>query len=351
MSGCELLEGRFIFQSKTCIQWARMISDCMRPSSPRCWKLLRMIDSSVNSLRNWFERRRQVPRAPDPSRHIVSYFALAFGELALGMSGIFVKWANAPGAVNGMYRMGIATALLAIPFSVQIKRRGQPSARHAWFAVLSGMLFALDLMAWNTAMLITSAANATLFGNTSPLWVGIGSLVLFKRRLHPTFWAGTFLTMTGAAVILSRDFLTHPTLGTGDLLGLSAGLFYGLFFLAAERAREKLSSLAALWISAASSTAILYILSLVFSQPLTGYSARTYANLLALALVVQIGGWLAINHALGHLPATLVAPTMLGQVVFTALLAVPLLGQPLGPTQVGGGLIVLAGILIVHRSR
>jgi len=310
-----------------------------------------MIDSSVISLRSWLERRRRIPRAPDPSRHIFPYFALAFGALALGMSGIFVKWANAPGAVNGFYRMGIATVLLSFPFSVQVRRRGQPSARYAWFAVLSGSLFALDLMAWNTAMLITSAANATLFGNTSPLWVGIGSLVLFKRKLRPTFWAGTLLTMIGAAVVLGRDYLTHPTLGTGDMLGLVAGLFYGLFFLAAERAREKLSSLAALWISAASSTAILYILSLVFSQPLTGYSPRTYANLLALALVVQVGGWLAINHSLGHLPAALVAPTMLGQAVFTALLAVPLLGQPLGPTQAGGGLIVLAGILIVHRSR
>jgi drug/metabolite transporter (DMT)-like permease len=37
--------------------------------------------------------------------------------------------------------------------------------------------------------------------------------------------------------------------------------------------------------------------------------------------------------------------------VLTALLAVPLLGQPLSPAQIIGGVVVLAGIWIVHRQR
>ena len=41
---------------------------------------------------------------------------------------------------------------------------------------LAGLFFAGDLATWNTAILIGSASNATLFGNTSPLWVGIGAM-------------------------------------------------------------------------------------------------------------------------------------------------------------------------------
>ncbi len=287
---------------------------------------------------------------PFVSAALVPYLALAFGLLALGLSAIFVKWANAPGAVSGLYRMTIAAAVLVLPFAAELRRRPPSSRRHVLYAVIAGLFFAADLTTWNTAVLITSAANATLFGNTSPLWVGIGAMVLFKERLRPAFWIGMIVALLGAAAILGADYATHPTLGLGDLLGLLAGFFYGMFLLAAQRARDRLSSLTAWWVSAATSTVALLGLSLLLQQPLFGYSAETIVNLVALALVTQVGGWLAINYALGHLRASLVAPTLLLQPVLTAGFAVPLLNQPISTTQVVGGLLVLAGILLVHRS-
>jgi drug/metabolite transporter (DMT)-like permease len=92
-------------------------------------------------------------------------------------------------------------------------------------------------------------------------------------------------------------------------------------------------------------------MSFTFNQPLLGYPPETYLNLVAVALLAQVGGWLAINYALGHLRASLIAPTLLGQPVITALLAVPLLGQSLSAVQVLGGLLVLSGIYIVHRTK
>lgn len=279
------------------------------------------------------------------------YLALCFGLAGIGLSAIFVKWANVPGAVSGFYRMVIAAGVMVIPFGIQARRRAPLSRRHVVFAVIAGLFFAGDLTTWNTAVLIGNAANATLFGNTSPLWVGIGALILFKEKLRPLFWGGMLIALFGAAVILGQDFMIHPTLGAGDLLGLLAGFFYGMFFLATERARDALSSLSSWWISAAVCAATLLALSILFQQPLTGYSAAAYLNLLALALIVQVFGWLSINYALGHLPASLVAPTLLGQPVITALAAAPLLGQSLSATQMVGGLIVLAGIYTVHRSK
>jgi len=77
----------------------------------------------------------------------------------------------------------------------------------------------------------------------------------------------------------------------------------------------------------------------------------TYVNLVGIALVTQVGAYLAITYALGHLPASIVSPTLLMQPVLTALLAVPLLGEHLSAVQISGGLIVIAGISLVHRSR
>ncbi|MBM4465013.1 MAG: DMT family transporter [Chloroflexi bacterium] len=55
---------------------------------------------------------------------------------------------------------------------------------------------------------------------------------------------------------------------------------------------------------------------------------------LAMGLVPQVFGYLALNHALGYLPASIVAPIMLGQPVVTAILAGPLLGEALSLWQV-----------------
>jgi drug/metabolite transporter (DMT)-like permease len=95
----------------------------------------------------------------------------------------------------------------------------------------------------------------------------------------------------------------------------------------------------------------LLAVSLALRQPLTGYSAFTYLNFLALAVVTQLFGHLSINYALGYLPASIVAPTLLGQPVVTALLAGPLLGERLSAWQVLGGALVLVGVYTVHRSR
>jgi len=286
----------------------------------------------------------------NPSR-FPAYLALGVGILSLGFSAIFVRWANAPGIVTSFYRMAIATALLAWPFYRRVKATGSLSRRGLRFAVLGGLFFLADVALWSTGVVLSGATNPTLLANTAPLWVGLGALVLFRERLKAMFWVGLMLAMTGAVVILGLDSLRAVSFGVGTLFGLLAGIFYGGYFLITQRGRETLDSLTYFWPAAVSSTLGLLILSLALHQPLTGYPASAYLNFLALGVVTQVFGYLAINHALGYLPASIVSPTMLGQPVVTAILAGPLLGEALSVWQALGGLTVLAGVYVVHRSQ
>ena len=287
------------------------------------------------------------------------YLALGFGIVAASMSAILVRWANAPAAVNGFYRMAAAAILMTIPLVRQITRRSSSqvviqelrASRSVGLAAFAGMFFAFNLTLWNTGALITSAANVMLLGNTSVLWVPLAGLVLFKERLRPTFWGGLALALFGAVVILGRDLLAHPTLGIGDLLALLASLFYTGYLLTMERVRAKLSTLAAWWTATTASALTLIVLTLLLQQSLVGYAWTSYAIFVATALVVQIGGFLSLSYALGHLPASLVSASLLAQPVITAFLAVPLLGQSVGVVQAIGGALVLGGIFIVHKSR
>lgn len=285
------------------------------------------------------------------NRRFYLYLALAAGVLGLGFSAIFVRWANAPGVVTSFYRVAVAVVLMAVPFYRRARAKGELPRDGIRFAVLGGLFFAADLALWATGVMMSGATNPTLLANASPLWVGLGALWLFRERLEAAFWVGLGVAMAGAAVILGLDALRAASLGWGTLLGLLASVFYGGYFLLAQRGRESLDSVTYFWLAALSSTLALLALSLALGQPLTGYPPSTYLDFLAVGLVSQVIGYLAINYALGHLPASLVAPTMLGQPVMTAILAVPLLGEGLRPLQVVGGVAVLAGVYLVHRSR
>lgn len=289
-----------------------------------------------------------VAAADAPSRARL-YGALALGILCIGFSAIFVKWSNVPGTVSALYRVVIATVVLAPPFMRQLaKGRVSRSPRIWLLAVVAGIFFALDLAVWNSSLSVTSAANATLLGNDAPIFVGLGALLLFHERLRPVYWLGLVVALIGMSVIVGWDVLSRSPLGAGDLLALLAGTFYAGYMLITQRIRAGMDTLSSLWIAGFAGAVLLLAFNLATGQALAGFSAQTYLALLGLGLVSQVVGWLAINYALGHLPASVVSPTLLGQPIVTALLAVPLLEEQLEPRVAVGGLVALLGIYIVN---
>ncbi len=282
---------------------------------------------------------------------VFAYLALVVGIICISFSAIFVRLSNAPGTVAAFYRMAIPTALFFVPFVIKRRRQGSFHKSTIRFAVFGGILFALDLSLWATGITISGATNPTLLANTAPLWVGLGALLIFHEKLKPLFWLGLGLAMLGALLVVGQHALQDLSLGVGTLLGLGAGVFYGAYFLVTQVGRKNLDLLSYFWISMLSATALLFAINIILGQPLLGYPKETYLSLLALGLISQGVGWLAINFVQGLLPATLVAPTLLAQPIVTAVLARPILGETHQPWQVMGGLWVLAGVYLVHRSR
>ena len=282
-----------------------------------------------------------------------AYLALAIGILCIGMSAIWVKWAGVPGPVAGLYRVVTALVVLGLPCAARQRQAaaGPLGRRAVVLAALSGVWFAGDLATWSESVRHTSAANATLIGNLAPLWVALGALLFWRLRLRAGFWAGLALALAGGAIIVSADMDAGLSFGAGDGLAILSSLFYAAYLLNTEYSRRTLGTLAFMWLSALGSTVVLIVTCAALGLPATGFSTQTYLALLGMGLVSHVGGWLAINYALGHLPAPLVSVTLLGQPVMTALLGVPLLGERLTLPQIGGGLIVLTGIYLANRAQ
>jgi drug/metabolite transporter (DMT)-like permease len=285
-------------------------------------------------------------------RPILPYFALFIGIICLSFSAMFGKWANAPGPVIGFYRIGFATVILLPLFLYRSHKLGLKLTRAViLLPILGGIFTALDHGTWNSSLRYTSAANATLLGNTAPLWVALISWLVFRQKLRGLFWVGLAFALGGAMIVLGSDFLLHPTIGLGDLLAMAAGVFYAGYFLVTERGRQKLDTLSYVWLVDLFAAITLLFITLGMKMPLGGYPTQSWMAFLGAAVVSQVGGYLSIGYALGHLPASVVSPTLIGQPVVTALLAIPLLGEGLRTEQWLGGLVVLIGIYLVHRSR
>ena len=278
------------------------------------------------------------------------YIALAVGISALSLSAMFVRWADAPGAVTGFYRLLFSTIFLAPLFVRQQKTLESIDKRYYIFPLLGGLFTAFDFAFWNSSLKFTTAANATLLGNTSPLWVALFAFFVLREKLRGTFWIGLVIALTGAVLVMGSDFLNHPTLGLGDVMASTAAIFYASYQLITQRGRKYIDPLRYTWLVGVSAVIGMFIMNLVLGNQLTDYPARTWGIFLATAVVSQMIGYLAITYALGHLPASIVSPTLVGQPILTAVLAIPLLGEIPNTTQWVGGAIALVGIYLVNQS-
>jgi drug/metabolite transporter (DMT)-like permease len=282
---------------------------------------------------------------------VLAYAALGLCVLVLSLSGLFVRWAGAPGPVTSFYRMGIASVVMTA-IVVQRRARVRPARWGLMLLPLVGGLFtALDHSTWSTAIGYTNIANATLLNNIAPLWVALVAVLFWRERLKGLFWVGLGLALSGAAIVFGSDIINDPHLGRGDLLAIFSSIFYAGYFLVTQRGRLHFDVIPYVWLTTFVAALFLLGVNLVAGNQLLGLPLQTYLMFLAVALISQITGYFSLSYALGHLPASVVAPTMILQPVMTALLAIPLAGELLSTSQWVGGGAVLAGIYIVNRVR
>src|SRR6266498_3805369 len=296
------------------------------------------------------QNQRSTPQSGSVDKTLLAYLALGIGIFSLSFSAMFVRWANAPGPVTAFYRLFFSIFLLLPFFLSRLKTNHSIKSGAILFPLLAGVFTACDLGLWTASLSYTTAANATLLGNTAPLWVALGTWLILKQRLTSGVWRGLAVTLLGAALIMGTDFILHPRFGVGDAMAVFTGIFYGGYFLFTERSRTRFDPIIHIWFVGVGASLSLFLVNTVLQYPLTGYPTQTWLVFLCTAVVSQLIGYMSLAYALGHLPASVVSPTMILQPIMTTLLAIPLLGEIPSIWQGIGGAIALIGIYVVNES-
>lgn len=277
------------------------------------------------------------------------YVAIVLGAFCISFSPVLIKATGAPGTITAFYRLLIGSVVIFIPFIISHLRKKQTLPwRGIYLATLAGLFLAIDMALWTHGIMVSNAAMPTLVGNLASVWVGIGSVFIFKEKQSLGFWLGLFVALLGVTFLMLRDFYFPTGIFEGLVLGLFAGMFYAGFMLITQKGRKLLNTINYLFFSSVATTIFLGVFALLLNEPFSGYSNYTWQLFIIMGILIQAGAWFLINYAQGYLPASLITPTLLIQPVLAAVIAWFMLDEHLGVWHIIGGVVVVVGIYIVH---
>jgi drug/metabolite transporter (DMT)-like permease len=217
--------------------------------------------------------------------------------------------------------------------------------------LLSGLFLGAHFFFWITSLSSTSVLSSVVIVTTNPIFVGLASILFLKERLHWQLVVGIVLAAAGGGVIALLDKDASPGSLYGDLMSLCGAVMMSCYLLVGRRIRARID----VW----SYVAMVYSVAAVFligiaalgGDRVLSYPPRTYVLFLLLALVPQLIGHSALNWALGHATATIIAVCILGEPIAACVIAYVFLGERFTISQALGGALILGGILVSLRQR
>ena len=266
----------------------------------------------------------------------------------MGASPIFVRLADVGPFASAFWR-----TFLALPFLWAWARLDTGGAVD-WTALshppvlLAGLFFAGDLFFWHLSILGTTIANATFLATISPIWVALGAGLFLRERIGTGPLIGLALCMAGGLALLGNSYGFAPERLTGDLYGIATSVFFGAYILAMRRARTDCGAATLVFLSTAVTAACLLLVTLLLESAILPRSWSGAASLLGLALISQVAGQGLLAVAIGSLPAMFSALVIFIEAIAAAGFGWLILGEALGPAQLFGGLIILAGIWVAR---
>jgi len=281
------------------------------------------------------------------NRRPVIISILIVGIVAVSFASIFIKLiGSANPIVITLWRL-VFSSMIIVPIGIAIlgRRLVDIVLKHGKVLTLSGFFLSVHFFFWIASLAYTSVASSVVIVTTNPVWVGIGSYLIYREKITKSIMVGIGLTVIGGAIIGFGDFSVSPRTLFGDGLALCGAFIASGYLLVGKKARKSLSILEYITPVYTIAAAFALVFCLFLSLDLTGYTPRIFLLLLALAIVPQLIGHTTFNWALGVMPASLVAVAIVGEPVGSTVLAYFILGEKLTMAKMIGGGIIISGIM------
>jgi drug/metabolite transporter (DMT)-like permease len=276
--------------------------------------------------------------------------ALALGILCISIFPILVRLHLTNGLISAFYRMFIATLLL-LPYVIISKKFQLPKTKNLILAAVCGIIFAADIAVWNIAIQESTATQATLLSNLSPVWLGIISFLFLKNKPAINFWIGTAVALFGMVIFMGFETISQFHFDLAFFLAILSGVLYANYLLISKNVLSKIDVLSFMTITLIAASLFLGLLCWITKEPFSGFSNTAWLVLFVQGAVCQLTAWLLISYSTQHLRATRISLSLLGQAVLATLLAWLFLDEKINWHMIIGGIFLLLGIRITFYNK
>ena len=215
-----------------------------------------------------------------------------------------------------------------------------------------GIVLAIEIALFFSAIKETSVANVTVIGSLTPLLLFGVATRRFSERVSGRVIAATILALVGVVAVVFGSSTGARWSPVGDGLAIGALVFFAAYFALGKVARQTLSSITLQTHSLISGVPVILVVFFIDSGGLPAPPASQWWYVFGLVLFPSTGH-LLINWAHEHVSLTLVSLMTLGVPVLSSLGAALLFDESLVALQLIGMAIVTAvlSFAIVETSR
>ncbi len=295
------------------------------------------------------------------------YTIALIAALILSTTAIFIRYLTEnyrlPALILAFWRdlfvvLVLAAALAALGKLSLLRMDRQ----HLPYFVIYGLVLALFNSLWTLSVALNGAAVATVLVYSSAAFTALLGRVFLKESLGWVKIAAVVLSVGGC--VLVADALNAAAWQvnlTGILTGIAAGLLYAVYSLMGRSGSQNgLNTWTILFYTFSFATGFLLVFNLIPGGPLPG-SAAVPAELLWLGRSMAGWGILFILSAgptlvgygmyvlsMSYLPSSVANLIVSLEPAFTAVIAYFVLGEMLTGVQIGGSLMILAGVVLLR---
>ncbi len=279
-------------------------------------------------------------------RRTLTLSVLAVGIISISFAAIFIKLIGDVNAVVIATWRLLISAFIVIPIGLlTLRKRLFEIVRLHWKVLsLSGFFLGIHFILWIASLSYTSVASSVVIVCTNPVWVGVFSFFFLGERPTRKILIGIVLTVLGSIVIGWGDLSLSPLALLGDVLALSAALLASGYLILGRKVRPNLSLLEYVTPVYSVAALVTLIIALCMDLDFVGYGLRIFILFAALAIIPQLIGHTSFNWALGYLPVSVVAVTIVGEPIGSTILAYCILHEELTAAKVVGGVLIIVGI-------
>jgi drug/metabolite transporter (DMT)-like permease len=291
---------------------------------------------------------RKASSGKSTTAHPFAFVALVISNVLLAFGPVFVRMSDVGPVAAGFWRIALAAPIL---LAVALGSGWRPAglSRGVWVALaVGGLCFALDLATWHLGIKKTQLANATLFGNSATLFFPVYGFLVARTWPSKEQGFALLLALLGAGLLMGRSLQVRADQFYGDLLCLTAGILYTVYFVAMAKARDTMAPVPALAMSTLASLVPLIVFAWALGEKIM---PTDWWPLIGLALASQVLGQGLMIFALGQLSPMVIGIGLLTQPVIAATIGWLWYGERLDGWDLIGAVAVAAALVLVRRER